>query len=138
MKTEKQTISLENITLMDLRFSLGHFTANHSDKIRMNINTFNPNVEEIDGEFSTILMITLLHSEFEDFKVAVRVKGNFEICGEFDFELEDFMNINAPAIIYPYVRQIVRHTSLESNQPIILPVVDFVALHVAKNKDKER
>jgi len=135
MKTEKQTISLENITLMDLRFSLGNFTVEHSDKIRMNINAISPKVEEIDKEFSTILMVTLLHSDFENFKVAIRVKGNFEIDGELDFKLEDFMNINAPAIIYPYIRQIIRHTSLESNQPIILPVVDFVALHIAKNKE---
>ena len=67
----------------------------------------------------------------EAFNLSVTMVGKFIVRGESDFETNDFLNINAPSIIYPYIRQHVRALSLESGmvKPIILPVINFVSFH---------
>ncbi|MGB0861492.1 MAG: protein-export chaperone SecB [Saprospiraceae bacterium] len=77
------------------------------------------------------LTISLVIEERVDFNIAVTMIGKFEIIGDVDFDTDEFLSINAPSIIYPYIRQHVRTLSLESGmiKPIILPVLNFVNLH---------
>ena len=61
--------------------------------------------------------------------------GVFEKIGESELSNENFAKINAPSIIFPYIRE---HLSSLSNKagipPIILAPVNFVAL----NKDEKK
>ena len=85
-----------------------------------------------DGETEKLenaLTIILSIEERESFLLSVTMVGIFEIIKEIPFDKDEFLNINAPTIIYPYIRQHVRTLSLEAGiSPILLPVINFVAL----------
>ena len=91
---------------------------------------------EHDGTFSSILRVELSHATLKAFSLIIIIEGIFEAGEDLKIKLDDFLNINGPAIIYPYARQIVRNTSLESMQPLMLPVMDFVAFHQSRKKEK--
>ena len=135
MKDKKSSIQLLKINLLQLNFSLGGFSASKGHEARMNIG-----IETIDNKedtiVSSIVRVLLSHEDIKDFTFHVMMRGDFQIIGEIEFSKSDFLNINAPAIIFPYIRQIVRHIFLESGESLILPIVDFVALYEARNKNK--
>jgi len=68
-----------------------------------------------------------------DFSIQVTMTGEFERIQTFEeFSLDDneFGRINAPSIVYPYIRQHVRALTLDAGiNPIILPVINFVKLY---------
>lgn len=81
-------------------------------------------------ELECALTTTLIAENRDTFKFSVKMVGQFIIEGDIDFDINDFLSINAPSIIYPYIRQHVRTLSLEAGiNPIILPVLNFIELH---------
>lgn len=95
-------------------------------------------------EFSVVIVIEL-HSEKEKFHIKVEAIGDFIADGEIDDEFMKgpFVNVNAPAIIYPYVRSFISNLTLNGGyNPLILPTVNFVALAEQKkqqeNEDKTK
>jgi preprotein translocase subunit SecB len=58
--------------------------------------------------------------------------GIFEPSDWNDPHLENFANINAPAIIYPFIREHIASLTTKAKMPYILPPFNFVEL--AKNK----
>jgi len=132
---KKSSIQLKNISLLALNFNLGKFKEGM--EIKISIGTESINNTDKTNFFDSIVKVILWNPEISDFKFDIRMKGEFEIIGVSELELDDFLNINAPAIIFPYIRQLVRHITLEANTvPFILPIIDFVALHQAKLKNK--
>jgi preprotein translocase subunit SecB len=89
---------------------------------------------ENNKELECAVTTTLSVKDRDAFNLSVTMVGKFIVRGEFDFDTNDFLNMNAPSIIYPYIRQHVRTLSLESGmiKPIILPVINFVAFHHEK------
>jgi preprotein translocase subunit SecB len=84
------------------------------------------------------LTTTLLAENRDTFKFSVTMVGKFIIEGDVDFDADDFLSINAPSIIYPYIRQHVRTVSLEAGiDPIILPVLNFIELHNDNNDNTD-
>ena len=71
-------------------------------------------------------------NEGNEFKIEIEMEGSFEKKGEDTLSDNEFRNISAPSIIYPYIRQQVRYLSLEATiNPIILPVINFQAYYQA-------
>ncbi|MBP6532466.1 MAG: protein-export chaperone SecB [Bacteroidia bacterium] len=79
-----------------------------------------------------------------DFKVAIDQKpliecnckfvGVFEIIGTPLLNIENFGTVNAPSILFPFIREHIAGLSLKAGiNPILLPPVNFVAL-AANNK----
>lgn len=63
--------------------------------------------------------------------------GVFEFGENLSLPLESFANINAPAIIFPYIREHLSNVSMKAGiQPILLPPINFVQL--AKDKQKKK
>lgn len=61
--------------------------------------------------------------------IEVNIVGNFEIDKDTE-DLQSFIEINAPAILFPYIRaHITTITSLSGIKPVILPT-----LNMTKNK----
>lgn len=59
----------------------------------------------------------------------VLVKGNFEKFGDADLLIDDFVAVNAPAILYPYLREHLANLSLKAGlSAIILEPMNFAAL----------
>ncbi|WP_448529800.1 protein-export chaperone SecB [Raineya sp.] len=72
----------------------------------------------------------------------IELRSKIKMAGEFIFEkntsitIEDFAKVNAPAIIFPFIREHLANLSLRAGiPPILLPPVNFVRLSdESKNK----
>jgi preprotein translocase subunit SecB len=85
---------------------------------------------EEERQLECALTTTLIAENRDTFQFSVTMVGKFIIEGNVDFDANEFLSINAPSIIYPYIRQHVRTLSLEAGiDPIILPVLNFIELH---------
>ncbi|MGB1217190.1 MAG: protein-export chaperone SecB [Saprospiraceae bacterium] len=120
---EKSDIQLRSITIEKSTFVRGELPMERRD-FNMNLSTFN----EVKGNRIYVFVNVVLEiAEFPDFRMDITMLGNFEKQGEIKVSLEDFCNINAPAIIFPYVRQYIRNLSMDAGlNPIMLPVINFV------------
>jgi preprotein translocase subunit SecB len=71
-----------------------------------------------------------------DNKIEAKVKmlGNFEYAEDSSLSVEDFSKINAPAILFPFVREHLASVSMKAGiSPILLPPVNFVKLAEKKS-----
>lgn len=69
-------------------------------------------------------------------EIKVTTVGMFKKNGDIEQEaVENFCNINAPAIIFPFIREIIANLSTKGGlQPIIVQPINFVELN-KKNKE---
>jgi preprotein translocase subunit SecB len=122
---------LNRVSLVKSVFELKTIGFKPSDKLSVDINTsFNASDE------SVLVFVEVKVSDStqpEELTLEVRMAGEFSInkLGEEGAKMSvgQFAKVNGPAIIYPYVRQVVRHLTLESSMPspVILPIVNFQA-----------
>ena len=127
-KSQLADYRILKVTLTKSIFELPHSSYQPKGDLKLGLHR-NNNVELKDKQFTVPLNVKVLEKE-SGFKMEVTMLGHFEVLTEDTQELDfkSFCNVNAPAIIYPYVRQHVRNLSLEAgfNKPIILPIVNFV------------
>lgn len=78
-----------------------------------------------NNEFILSLSVIVKDAE-EKFNVSFLMRGMFKYtCANFD-ELIRFIGINAPAILFPYIRAYVSNiTSLSGMQPVIMPTLNM-------------
>lgn len=76
-------------------------------------------------------------NETKTLDINVKLKGIFEFDNDIDnHSKENFFNINAPAILFPYLRAYVTSlTALSGISPVILPTINLAAR--ANNKDSK-
>jgi preprotein translocase subunit SecB len=138
---EKSGIQLKQILLNESIYSLKDYENLPSpDSFNMNISF----EHKINEDKINVKVTVSVHNEDASNKIGdtnlsilVSMTGLFVKENPLNISNEQFVKINAPAIIYPYIRQHIRTLSLESGiPPIILPIVNFVALYEA-NKSKE-
>ena len=77
--------------------------------------------------FISTFIIDITDQEEKLFSFQIKALGYFEILGTIDESVrKNFMNISAPAIVYPYIRSFISNTLLQSGmQPIMLPPMNF-------------
>ena len=78
------------------------------------------------------LQLTFKEADTLILETKVQMMGIFEPSDWNDPLLDDFANINAPAIIYPFVREHIASLTTKAKTPYILPPFNFVEL--AKNR----
>lgn len=81
-----------------------------------------------DNHFTVVTELNLIgkqeQTNFYVFKV--RMSGTFERIGEPELKEEVFKRLNAPAIIYPFIREHVYNLALKSGiGNVIIPPVNF-------------
>jgi len=131
---------LNRVSLVKSIFELKTIGLQPSDKLSVDINTsFNASDE------SVLVFVEVNVSDRiqpKELTLTVRMAGEFSVnrvSEELEeMSIEQFAKINGPAIIYPYVRQVVRHLTLESSMPspVILPIVNFQAFQQKKKTKK--
>ncbi|MCB9253010.1 MAG: protein-export chaperone SecB [Flavobacteriales bacterium] len=92
--------------------------------------------EEGENAVTVFVNVTVLEDQgkLNNLTLDVTMAGEFEYKSnggdELDLNFKEFVKVNAPAIIYPYVRQHIRNLTLDAGfkQPIILPILNFVRL----------
>ena len=67
------------------------------------------------------------------FSLEAAIEGTFE-CADFE-NLQKFSEINAPAHLFPFLREVVANTSLKAGiPPLLLPPVNLAAILSGKKK----
>ena len=130
---------------MQIRFSHIQFT-----ELNYKVATFD---KEVTHELDTSLVIGNMFSDYkrdfaivfdftlqnnsEKFKLELKAIAHFSTQSDIDedFKNSAFVNINAPAIAFPYVRTFISNLTLNSGyDPIVLPAFNF--LQLAEEKEK--
>jgi preprotein translocase subunit SecB len=90
--------------------------------------------EDNKNKIKTVFIITINSKAQPLFNFQVQAIGDFEIIGEADDKIyNNFINISAPSIVYPYIRAFISTTMLQSGlQPVIIPSINFAAMPPAK------
>ncbi|MBK7911352.1 protein-export chaperone SecB [Candidatus Pollutiaquabacter sp.] len=65
--------------------------------------------------------------------------GSFNVIGQPKLSTTDFANVNAPSIIFPFIREHVASTAVKAGLgPLILPPVNFVDFALKKKKSSNQ
>jgi len=76
-----------------------------------------------------LVTIEIIDETNSQFKILATMVGVFRKLGESILTNDHFIKINAPAIIYPYLRQHIRNLTIDAGiKTILLPIVNFQAL----------
>lgn len=121
----KAGIQLKAINLVTSIFQRGDYLQQPSvDNIPMEIGT---ELKLRDNFLDCIVLVNIGNiTDEEAFGAAVKMVGIFKKNREVPYSDDEFSQINAPAIIYPYIRQHIRALSLDAGMnPIILPLINF-------------
>lgn len=64
-------------------------------------------------------------------KVSAKMVGIFQTVGEAPLEaITNFSNINGPAIVFPFVREVIASLTMKANiPPLLLPTMNFAAAY---------
>jgi len=98
---------------------------------------FNINIEHIsqintdDKNLFQAVFILTFNDKDKAFNLQVKGVADFKVIGEVPDDVYDsFVNINAPAIAYPYLRAFISNITLQSGMaPIIIPPLNFTKSH---------
>jgi len=67
--------------------------------------------------------------EHKEIKAEIKMLGIFEYSDESNLSIDEFGKINAPAIIFPFIREHLASLSSKAGiNPILLPPINFVKL----------
>src|SRR5258706_10383471 len=130
MEEQKGTgYKIENILLIESTFSrkvdIAFDGTPFSNEIKIDKEAHDSTEE---NRFTVTLTLTFSARQGEEVAYSIRVKmvGLFEKQGESPLSLESFKNINAPAILYPFVREHVSSLTLKAGiGNVLLPSVNF-------------
>lgn len=117
--------------------------------ISINPDSFKPNfdIKIIEGKlndankFTVGLNIvyteTVLDKTSPQIKADITFVGQFEKFGESKVTIENFTRVNAPAIIFPFIREHLATLSIKASlKPILLEPVNFFDLNKGEKEDK--
>ena len=135
-KKKQPGIKFENIFLVEENFRRqAQVSQNLEIKLDFNVER---HFDENHGHISlkTILMLINEKKETEvelDFSYVAVFR---EIEGSENMKMTDFLEKNAPALMFPYIRQHIHNkTTISGLKPLILPPVNIVAL-LSKKQEK--
>lgn len=105
-----------------------------SGNFNVDIQHIGQSQEDNKNKIRTVFIITINSEAQPLFNFQVQAIGDFEIIGETDDKIyNNFMNISAPSIVYPYIRAFISTTMLQAGiQPVIIPSINFAAMPPAK------
>lgn len=137
MEQTKQVFELISIMNLESQFKRDNIIDENYNKVKNNIEL---NVaKNFDKEQFAVSLTISLKQEFEG-KNLVELKvtsvGLFKKNGEVpEASLNGFCDINAPAIIFPFVREIIANLSMKGGlQPIMIQPINFVELSKQEKK----
>ncbi|MEM0992724.1 MAG: protein-export chaperone SecB [Bacteroidota bacterium] len=131
----ESTIRLETIFLSESTFKRGNIN-NESSLDEYGMQVALNSIDQSDNTETTVVVELGEANSPDALYMKVAMVGVFKKTGETPLTDNEFKNINAPAIIYPYIRQHVRSISLDAAiKPILLPLVNFQKLYEHNKKD---
>lgn len=128
-----------DFTVNDIQYQINHDFKEQNVNVKFNVFR---DVEYVDDENNTML-VSLTVSVFEDakennypFSLKINLTGVFELDDIHESERESFAEVNAVAILFPYIRSLISTITANANvPPLILPPINVVSL-IEKEKNK--
>lgn len=122
----------------DIDYRTNQYFEEQNVSVKFNLSR---NVEYMDDEDNTML-VSLIVSVFEDaeennypFSLKINMTGIFELDDIHESERESFAEVNAVAILFPYIRSLISTITANVNvPPLILPPINVVNLIKEENK----
>lgn len=126
----KHSYQLLNIILLESFFKR---LADISDSSKVHNNVSIDVENQQDDEQTLFVAITLRYtSEFNgniEVEASTKMLGVFSCPSSSDATIKDFAKVNAPAILFPFVREHIATISLKAGiEPILLQPINFVKL----------
>lgn len=120
---------VENVILLESNFSR-KVSVDLGDRIITNEINITPEAHEasIDNKFGVILTLDYTGKQNDVIVCTSKIKmiGIFEKTGEPALSEDAFKKINAPAIIYPFIREHLHNICLKAGiASVLLPTVNF-------------
>jgi len=128
-------IRLESIVLIKSLFTREAEISYENEDFKSDINiNIGHNIKD-DKLFVSLEVAFIAGTESnKQIDITVNMLGIFIIPKLEKKALEQFVKINAPAIIFPFIREHIANLSLKSGlQPILLPPINFIKLAKEKN-----
>jgi preprotein translocase subunit SecB len=138
-KNNSPQFTLESLILTDVSFTrVEKIVTPDKQKISHSTDVVVDQSELINDSFAVSLNIKH-HIEYDGKNIVsidVNYSGNFKKIGNAtQDELDNFTNINAPAIIFPFVRELIASISTKAMiGTILLQPVNFVQLYKEKKQ----
>jgi len=130
-------INFLKVTLTELSFKLNKDFQLPKKGVPVEIdiktkNSFSPDKKTLISTLSITLFST---TKNRPFSMKVTVEGTF--TGEDPEELKRFSKVNAPAHLFPFVREIIGNTTMKANfPPLLLPPFNISAMVALKKQKK--
>jgi len=127
-KSRQPGISFDGVILKAL-----HFERNPQvlEKPNLQVNISNAMAISADKHSLSIeVTADIVDPDKKSFSLKATVVGLFSaITGQENMSLEDFAKVNGPALLLPYVREIIANTTLRSGlRPVLIPPFNLQAL----------
>ncbi|MEI9920030.1 MAG: protein-export chaperone SecB [Bacteroidota bacterium] len=135
----KPTIQIVSILLIESYFKREVILDDQYNGSIGTIDVQTQKVEPIDNVFSVYLTITFKQqlNSTVFLECTTTMAGTFRrLPGVTEEFYQNFCNINAPAIIFPFIREIIASQTMKAGvQPVVIQPINFVEL--AKSDDKK-
>lgn len=107
--------------------SLIEFKGEQSNGFQIGINPYGK-IDNSKNIFELRLDVIIDNTQ-NSFKAEVSIIGTFKFTDKEDKKMESFLYLNAPAILFPYVRAYINTlTALSGNKAIVLPTLNLARL----------
>ena len=127
----KSMLKFNGYTVEEVEFYKNSKCTDSGFDIKLDIQR---SIEHIPAEHKGL--VTVVTKVFEDpvsnnypFSIKVVVTGEFEVEAEDESQIKKFLEVNALAILFPYIRALITTYTANANvQPLILPPINILKL----------
>lgn len=128
-KTKQPGISFDGIILVQENFWRDYDVPDKT-RVVLNINTNYSQNESNQSSVEMTVDINLATEEKEVFKLSAKFVGFFSIMKDHEnMDMQDYLENNAPALMFPYIREQISTVSQRAGiKPILLPPLNVIAL----------
>lgn len=123
-------IRFNHIQFTDIDYKVKTFEKEITHKLETSLSVGSSFSDDNENIFNIIFNI-MLQSKSKEFKLKLKAIAHFSTPDLIDdnFKNSPFIEVNAPAIAFPYVRSFISNLTLNSGfDPIILPSFNFVQI----------
>lgn len=136
------SINLDNIYLSHSSFNRpqNYVYGEQDNKLDVSVSVSVQSSEE-ENRLLSHLEVTVFLTQMENkHKLAsIGMAGEFSYSEGLSISLEDFGHINAPAILYPFIREHLASLAAKANiKRILLPPFNFVSFYKKQKEEKEQ
>lgn len=122
---------------LDLSFTAG--TVTPAISLKVGFGQLTEPASQIEVEL-TVNVSVPTSDETQPMVASAKMLGLFELVGEAPAEvINTFGNVNGPAILYPFVREVIANLTMKGGvPPVLLPTMNFVEVYALSQQQKQQ